>query len=227
LSPALQRACTWAGPAFVAVFFGGIMCAGWLPPLSANMTADEVARLYVEDGDRIAVGAILIGTAGMFQGIWAAVMSTQMRRIEGDRPVMTYAQLAAGGVGILVVVLPFVFFSLAAYRPERNPEITQAFHDIGWISLVGVGWPAILQALAVGIATLSDRGTRPVFPRWFGYFNLWMAFAFVPGPLLVLFETGPFAWHGFAVFWIPAAVFGLWFGAWFVVLRRAIAEEGS
>lgn len=221
----LQRACTWSGPAFVAVFFGGILVAGWLPPISANMSAHDVAAMYHADGTRIALGAVLIGSAGVMQGIWTAVMSVQLRRIEGDRPLMTYTQLMAGGVGILVVVFPYILFALAAFRPGRDPQITQAIHDLGWIALVGVGWPAMLQCIAVGIATLSDRGARPVFPRWFGWFNLWVAFAFLPGPFLVFFHTGPFAWNGAAVFWIPAAVFGAWFAAWFVVLRRAIADE--
>jgi hypothetical protein len=221
----LQRIALWAGPVFVVVFFGGIVCAGWLPPLSANQTPTEVARMYQDHTDRIRMGALLIGMAGLFQGVFAALMSCQLRRIEGDRPVATYAQLAGGGVGILVVIFPSFAFAAAAFEPGRDPEITKALHDFGWLTMVGIGWPTILQCLAVGGAVLADRASRPVFPRWFGWFNLWAAFGFLPGPFLLFFHTGPFAWGGAAVFWLPATVFGTWFAVWFSALRAAIAAE--
>ena len=225
MSLRLQRMCLWSGPVFLAVFFGGILVAGWLPPLSANLSAQQVASMYVQDADRIRLGAVLIGMSGMFQGIWAALMSTQMRRIEGNRPLLTYVQLVAGGVGILVVVIPAFAFGAAAFEPTRDPEITKALHDFGWLALVGLGWPALLQCLAVAGAVLTDQRQKPVFPRWFGWFNIWAFLGLTPGAFLFFFHTGPFAWNGVASFWLPGSVFGLWFGVWFVVLRRAIADE--
>ncbi|WP_372788110.1 hypothetical protein [Paraconexibacter sp.] len=225
MSVTLQRWCTWSGPLFIGVFFGGILIAGWLPPVSANLSTDAVASMYGENADSIRMGALLIGASSFAQGVWAAVMSCQLRRIEGDRPLFTYMQLAGGAVGIFVVIFPAFLFAVAAFTPSRDPQITKAFHDLGWLALVGVGWPAILQALAVAAATLTDRSERPVFPRWFGWFNIWTALAFLPGPFLIFFHTGAFAWHGAAVFWLPATAFGVWFAVWFVVLRRAIAQE--
>lgn len=81
--------------------------------------------------------------------------------------------------------------------------------------------------MAVGVATLRDAREHPVFPRWFGYLNLWVAFAFLPGPFIIFFHTGAFAWNGFAAFWIPASVFGVWFGSWFLALRNAIEDEAA
>ena len=221
----LQRACLWSGPLFVAIFFGGILAAGWLPPVSANQSVAEVAAMYRADADRIRLGALLIGMASTFQGIWAALMSSQLRRIEGERPLLSYVQLGAGAVGILVAIIPAFLFAAAAFDPGRDPEVTKALHTLGWMCLVGIGWPAMLQALAVGAAALADRAPDPVFPRWFGWFNLWVAIGFLPGPFLVFFHTGPFAWHGAAVFWLPATVFGAWFAVWFWALRRAIDRE--
>ncbi|MGE3297731.1 MAG: hypothetical protein AB7I68_10315 [Porticoccaceae bacterium] len=48
---------------------------------------------------------------------------------------------------------------------------------------------------------------------------------FVPGGLLTFFKTGPFAWDGLFVFWVPLVVFLLWYGAMFVLLRQAIAKS--
>ena len=221
----VQRACLWSGPAFVAVFFGGILAAGWFPPPAADMSAQEIADMYAADTGGIRTGALLIGMSGLFQGVWAALMSRQLRRIEGDRPLWTYTQLAAGGVGILVVVLPAFAFAAAAYSPDRDPEITAAFHQLGFLCLVGVGWPAILQALSVGLAVLGDPSATPLFPRWFGYANLWVAFGFLPGPFIIFFHDGAFAWNGLITFWLPAAIFGGWFALWFVLVQRAIESD--
>jgi MFS family permease len=223
----MQRACTWSGPIFIAVFFGGILAARWLPPPPADQSAESIAAMYRTHTDGIRFGAALIAMSGFFQGVWAALMSRQMRRIEGDRPLFTYMQLAAGGVGILVVVFPGFAFATAAFTPGRDPQITAALHQFGFLCLVGMGWPAILQCVSVGLATLGDRREQPVFPRWFGWLNLWVAFGFAPGPFIVFFHTGAFAWNGAAAFWLPATVFGVWFAAWFVVLRRAIDEEAG
>lgn len=225
MSVKVQRVFLWSGPVFIAVFFGGILAAGWLPPVSPNQTAAEVKRMYLEDTDRIRIGAVLIGMSSMFQGMWAAVMSCQMLRSERDRPLFTYMQLAAGGVGIIVVIIPAFFFIAAAFHPERAADTTQALHDFGWLALVGVGWPAILQCIAVGGFALTDTSEKPVFPRWFGWFNLWCGAGFLPGPFLVFFHSGPFSWAGAGVFWIPATVFGAWFAGWFYVLRQAMIDE--
>ena len=225
MSTSLQRACTWSGPIFLAMFFGGFIIAGWLPPPSANRSAAQVAAEYLHHTDRIRLGALVIGAASVAQGVWTALMSVQLRRIEGDRPMLTYLQLAAGGVGILVVIIPAFVFTAAAFEPTRDPQITQALHDLGWLCLVGMGWPALLQALSVALATFTDRSSAPVFPRWFGWWNLWASLAFAGGPFVVFFHTGPYAWDGAVSFWTAGVLFGAWFGAWFIVLRRAIAAE--
>jgi hypothetical protein len=189
------------------------------------MSASEISDMYNANIDGIRTGALLIGMSSFFQGVWAALMSRQLRRIEGDRPLFTYMQLAAGGVGILVVIFPSFAFAAAAYSPERDPEITAVFHNFGFLCLVGIGWPAILQCVSVGLAVLNDKRENPVFPRWFGYANLWVAFG--PGPFIIYFHTGAFAWNGFATFWIPANVFGAWFALWFFMLRKAIEDEAA
>lgn len=221
----MQRICLWSGPAFLVVFFAGIIVCGWMPPLSADHSAAEIAAIYREDYGQIRAGALLIGFAGLFQGIWSALISVQMRRIENDRPLLSYMQLIAGGVGILVVIVPSFAFAAAAYDPGRDPEITKALNDFGWLCLVGIGWPTILQCLALTAAIFTDKREQPVFPRWFAYANLWIAFGLLPGPFLIFFHTGAFAWNGILVFWVPGTVFGAWFMACFVLLKRAIDSE--
>lgn len=81
---------------------------------------------------------------------------------------------------------------------------------------------AVVQAAAVAVAVLGDKSTRPLIPRWVGYFNLWVILLFLPGGLATFFKTGAFAWNGLLAFWLAAVVFGLWYVVMTVMLRRAI-----
>src|SRR5262249_20233294 len=97
----------------------------------------------------------------------------------------------------------------ASYRPERNPEITQALNDLGWLPFI-MNWPpALIQCLAIGFAIFGAK--HEVWPRWLGYFNVWCAFIFCAGGLAVLFENGVFAWNGLLACWMAAVFFGVWF----------------
>ena len=64
-----------------------------------------------------------------------------------------------------------------------------------------------------------------MFPRWVGYFNIWMALLFTPANILVLFKTGPFAWDGFFIWWIPFTAFLLWFPTNTIYLFKAVKPD--
>jgi hypothetical protein len=80
-----------------------------------------------------------------------------------------------------------------------------------------------VQCLSVTAAIFQDRSERPVFPRWLGYFNAWIAVSFVPGCLLIFFKTGPFSYQGMFVFWVPF----LTFGAWILVMAWACHQAAG
>ena len=79
--------------------------------------------------------------------------------------------------------------------------------------------------IIVGVATLSDQRERPIFPRWFGFFNLWVAVLFLPVSLLTFFKTGPFAWSGVFGWYLGLIAFGTWYFVAFYVLQQAIRER--
>lgn len=89
-------------------------------------------------------------------------------------------------------------------------------------------WPPIVGQLgALSVAIFSDRRAEPLFPRWFGYFNVWVALLLLPASAIIFFKTGPLAWTGVIGFWIPAAVFGVWYIVMTVILLRAISAEAT
>jgi len=193
------------------MFIGLWPAAGFFPPHEPTATAAEIAAIYQANPNGIRLGTVLfLFAAALFLPMVAAI-SAQMRRIESQgTPVLTYIQLGAGIAATLFFVIPAMFWTVAAFRPDRDPEITQLFNDMGWMFFVMPFTLPFVQNLAIGFAALTDTSPRRVYPRWLGYFNLWSAVLFIPGGLLTFFKTGPFAWDGLLAFWIPAIVFSLW-----------------
>ena len=87
-----------------------------------------------------------------------------------------------------------------------------------------LAWPPIMVQVARSPPPPTDAA-KPVFPRWFGYLNVWVGFLLVPANMIIFFKTGPFAWTGVIGFWLPAAVFGAWYLVVTYVLLKAIHQE--
>lgn len=222
---AFQRVCAWSGVICVTLFFGAFVLAGFVPPLSPSLDAGEVSAHYLSHttGIRVGMGLMLISSA--FYAMFTAVMSGQMRRIPGLSPTVVYTQLAAGAFACVTFLLPAIFFIVASFRPERSPELVQLMNDLAWIMMVIPWMPFMAQNFSFAFAILSDPRTPPLFPRWVGFLNIWAPISFSPAILLPFFKTGPFAWSGLFVIWIPAFIFIFWFAAITRMLMKAIDRE--
>jgi hypothetical protein len=223
-----QRLCVWAGPLTMVLFgVGFVGIAGLVPPPAPSTSAAALAQFYADNQTRIRLGLVVSMLGAALSFAFPVPIMMQLRRIRGGT-ALGYTQLVAGMVNPLLFVFPMFAMAAAAYRPDsRSPEITQALNDLGWLALVGFGGPAIVQTVVIAIAILSDHEEHPVFARWVGYFNVWCALLFVPGLLVIVFHSGPFAWNGMFAFWVPLTVFSGWFVVMAVVLFRAIKEEAA
>ena len=72
---------------------------------------------------------------------------------------------------------------------------------------------------------LSDPRPKPLFSRWLAYVDTWAAILFTPAIALPFFKSGPFAWNGLFVFWMPAVVFGAAFIVNTIWLLKAVNSE--
>jgi hypothetical protein len=206
----IELICVGCVPIGTIIFIAGFWIAGYIPPPPAHDTPQQIAAFYAEDTNRIRFG-LLLALLGF--GVWGplcAVITRQMLRIKPRNSVLAWVQIGAGIAAWQFLLLPVLFLTAAAFRPERNPEVTQALHDAGWILLFMPLTPFVVQAIAIAAAALTDTSARPVFPRWVGYFNLLECLLFLPVALLTFFKTGPFAYHGALVFWVPLVVFVGW-----------------
>jgi hypothetical protein len=222
----IQLVCAWCGPVFLLLFgIGLVPLAGFVPPPAANDTPQQVVRLYTEHHVRVQAGLSLMLFSTAFVAPWVAVLCTQLKRIRVEG-IMTlvYGQLIAGGAFLFVAIVPVMAMITASFRPERNPEITQALNDLAWIPFIMVFTTLMAQMVIVAVAVLLDPD-EAVFPRWIGYLSAWAAVLLMPAVLIPFFKNGPFAWHGIFQFWLAATLFFGWFAVISAGLIKAIRAE--
>jgi hypothetical protein len=220
-----QRICAISGVICPLLFFGAFIAAGFIPPLAPSASAAEIAAHYQSHANGIRLGAGVMLLSGMFYAAYTALISAQMQRIPGVHQTVINAQLAAGAFACLTFLVPAMFFASSVYRPDRSPDLTLLMNDMSWIFLVMPWPPFMVQNFAFAFAILSDRRSVPAFPRWLGYLNIWAPLIFTPAIMLPFFTSGPFAWNGIFVFWIPATVFVIQFIANTIMLLKAIKAE--
>lgn len=220
-----QRVCAIAGVIAPILFFGAFVASGFIPPLAPSSSAAEIAAHYREHADGIRLGAGLMLMSGAFYAAYTAVISAQMARIPGVHQAVMNTQSIAGAFGCLTFLVPAMLFAVTSFRPERSPDATLLLNDMSWIILV-MPWPPFMaQNFAFAFAILSDKRSKPVFPRWLAYLNIWAPIIFTPAIILPFFRSGPFAWNGIFVLWIPAAAFVIQFIVNTVYLFKAIRTE--
>lgn len=221
----VQRVCAWAGPVLMPVLLAGLIAAHWFPPPSPADSAADVAAFYQQHTNGIRVGSLLVALAGTLMAPFAAVIAMQIKRIARGGQALAYLELVMAALWVAGIVIPATLFMAAAFNPERDAQITQALHVAGWLPFVAMVFPLIAVHISIAAAAFLDDRPDPVFPRWVGYFNVWMAFLLVPGVLALFFKTGPFAWNGVLTFWLAATAEGFWYLIMCVVLRRAVSHQ--
>ena len=225
VSKRVQLACAGCVPVGMVTFIAGFFIAGYIPPPPAYDTPQQIAEFYRHDTNTVRFGLLLALIGFAMWGPLIAVITRQMLRIKPRHNVLAYVQLGSGVAAWQFLLVPVLLLTTAAFRPERSPEITQALHDLGWIFLFMPFTPFVVQSLSIALAALLDFGPRPVFARWVGYLNLLEFVLFLPVGLLTFFKTGPFAYHGILVFWVPLAVFCVWLLVMSWASYRAVLDE--
>jgi len=152
-------------------------------------------------------------------------MSHQLRRIGEHVSALATVELICGSLAALQGLMPCMFWASAAYRPERSPEITQSLDDMAWLPFAGVVILLMIEQVATGVAVLSDRRQKPLFPRWVGYLNFVTPLLLFPASFDIFVKSGPLAWDGIITFWIPVGIFGVWYVAMAVFMYKAADRD--
>lgn len=226
MNTSTQRLCTWLGLAFIPLFligFGAI--AGFIPPPSPGDSAEQVARMFDADRDRIRIGMWITTGASALLACFFASITVQLRRIEGERAPLATTQAIAGACAVLEFIFPLLVWQTAAYRSGRSAESVQLLNDLAWLPFLGIISTYLVQVFAIAVVILRDKSASPVFPRWAAYLNIWAGFGVASGSLVVFTQTGPFAWNGILAFWLLVVAFFVWMAAMGALLLRAIRSE--
>tara|TARA_R110001592_G_scaffold121890_9_gene328038 strand:- start:9920 stop:10708 length:789 start_codon:yes stop_codon:yes gene_type:complete len=206
------------------VVLGVFVLAPMLPPLGqASASAGEIAAFYQENNlmKKIGLSIAMFGLAFIIPLF--VLMAEVMKRAMG-MPILANVQLASGIFGILFTFMMLIFWGTAAFRPERSVEITQALHDGGWLVATWVGSATLVQVMCICIAVFKDQQANPVFPRWFGYFCMWIIPLGAPACVINIFTQGPFAYDGLFGFWLPYISLFAFFAVMMVALWGAVKK---
>jgi hypothetical protein len=232
MSTRTQLFCVWCGPVgavLYLIFFAGI--AKFVPPPSPHWTQAHVVDFYASNRTAIRIGQIGGMVASMLFFPFFCVIAVQIARIEKRRPLLAIMEFGGGLMLIVWFGLCTMLWIVATFRPSLSPNTVQMLNDFGWLIFVMLFPEYVVQMSAIGVAALRDRSPNPVWPRWAGYFSLWIALSGIGGGLAVFFKHGPFAWNGLIGFWLPICMFGVWLIVTTYLLhtgiRRQAAEEAA
>jgi hypothetical protein len=223
-----QLLCVWGGVVSIVLFIiGWVALMQFLPPLAPTESAAEIAQIFDERRTAIRFGAILMIVGTMLWVPWAAVLAAQTRRSERDFPLLAWTQVGSAAVGAAVVIVGLLCWVVAAFRPERDPELTRMLSDLGFVITIMPFMIFVVWNLALALAIFGDKREVPAYPRWAAYMCLWTAFLYIPGGCLAFFREGPFAWNGALAFFLPAIAFFVWIVIMTVLAMKSIAREAA
>lgn len=222
-----QLIAAWAGPLFMVVLGIGFgLFAGYIPPTPPSDSAQEVADFYRDNTQLLRTGIVLTMLGGALLVPWVSVLAHQLSRTEGKPAIMARTQMLAGAMVAIIIVIPCMLWSAAAYRPDRDPDLVLLLSDVGWFFFILALSLPVVQMSAIAIAILgSDNET--VFPRWLGYANGWFALLLMPGVLCTYFKDGVFAWDGLLGWWLTIMTFFAFWTTNSVMLFKAIRQEAA
>jgi uncharacterized membrane protein (DUF441 family) len=214
----------WVVPAFYTAF--GVIffaLAKVMPPPRPDITTDQIVHFFHAHATTIQIGfgilVLIIGGAGVANGI----VGYHMKRMTVGS-VMAYGYIGAMAVGALPgCLLVAVCFLVAAFRPDRDPQLQVLLYDLGLLSYVGSLGCFSTAYFAFAVAILYDR--NQIFPKWLAYVSIWQIVTEILAAPVFIFRSGPFAWNGSIAFWMGVVVFGFWLVCVIVFLKKATETE--
>jgi hypothetical protein len=218
----------WTLPALGLIWISAfLLFPGFVHPMSPTMSAEDVAAFYrdPENLARIRYSMILFNWFGVGLVPMLVLIVLQVRRMAHRTPILSYALLGCASGGPTLFLVANLFWLLAAFRPERDPQLTQLFNDLAWVTFTSQVGFLIGQSLFIALAIYLDRQPRPVFKTWVAHFNLGVAAALAPASFTALALAGVMAWDGLLSFWIRNAAIALWIVVMGVVLGQTIHRQ--
>jgi hypothetical protein len=221
-----ERVAYWTWVPLLLIWAGAfLLFPGFVHPVSPRASAEEVAAFYRQDLSRIRYSMILFNWFGVALIPIVLLVAERMRKMAHRTPVLRFCVIGVAGGAPIAFLTSTVFWLVAAFRPDRSPDLTLLTNDLAWITFT-CGVPFLVALfLFLALAVAWDDQPQPVFPRWIAWFNLAIAAATVPAAFAGLAKGGVFAWDGFVAFWMKNAALAVWIVVMASVLRQAMDRE--
>ena len=185
ISERSQTVIVWWALAFAGIYgIALVFCLHMVPPPGATKSAADIAGWYAARATEIKLGATVTAYCGAFALPLWAVIAVQIARQEKGRPIWALIAALGGALLSLMLVLPPLFWGVAAFTAGRSPEVTSLMHELGVLTLVTpVQYNPFAFVPIIVVCFLPQTAARSPFPRWYGYFTAWAALMFEAGPL--------------------------------------------
>lgn len=223
-----QLICLWLTPVFAVVLLIAFLAfPGFFPPMSPEMTADQVAAFYQHNTTMIRFSMITYNLFAIMLIPFFALIVVQMKRMATPNQVLAYCYLTGAVTGATLFALADIFWLVATFRPDRDPQLIMLLNDLAWITFIAPVGMIVVQNLCLALAVYLDAQPRPVFPRWVGAYSIATAAAMTPAACAAIVHSGPLAWNGLVSFWFRVGAFALYIVVMFFVLRTAINRQAA
>lgn len=221
-----QSIALWTAPVFGLVLLVAFLAfPGFFPPMSPQLSADQVAAFYRDNQSMIRFSMIVFNLCSVMLVPYFMVIVVQMKRMATPSPVFAYCYLSGVVTGATLFAVADLMWLVAAFRPERDPQLTLLLNDLAWIILTAPVGMVVANNACLAAAVYLDAQPRPVFPRWTARFSVLVALAMTPAACGAIVRTGPLAWNGVISFWLRIVAYGLFLVVMFPVLRSAIQRQ--
>ncbi|PQM44433.1 hypothetical protein C1Y40_05410 [Mycobacterium talmoniae] len=135
-----QLISVWTAPVFGVVYLIAFLAfPGFFPPMSPQLTAQQVADFYGAHTGAIRFSMITYDLCGVMLLPFFMVIVVQMKRMATQSHVFAYCYLTAAVSGATLFALSNIVFLVAAFRPERDPDLVLLLNDLAWMLLIAPG----------------------------------------------------------------------------------------
>ena len=223
-----QRILLWTTPPAAALLLlGYLLFPIFSPPLSPALTPEEVAAFFRDNTTGILGVVILCNLLAASLVPLFAVTAVQISRTGTSSSVFTYAYIICVGIGTTAFILADYCWGVAAFRPDRDPQLISLLNDMAWFFFIAPVGTIIVQNLCLAVSIYLDERPDPIFPRWMAHFSVVIAVLLIPSAFSILYKSGPLAWNGAVSFTLRLVVLATFVVVTFLVLLRVVNRQGS
>ena len=193
------------------------------PPPDPAWAIPRVVEWFTSHRFNLLLGFAIVFLVTGLTGAANALIAYSMRRMSVS-PAFAHAYLVIYALSAVPgMLLTCIAITVAAMRPERDPEVIAWLYDFAFMAFDGTMGVFLIGSLVWMLAILLDKNR--VFHKWLAYLNLCNALTQVVVAPAWMFTEGVFAWDGAITWWIDVGVFMIYTTVFITLLRNMIIRE--